>query len=232
MTEPYYIDDLVTLYHGDCLEVTEWLAADVLVTDPPYGVNAGSSVFSGDPHGNAPAVAGEDRTGRASDRVLTDYHVRFRNEALRLWGERPALVFGSWRAPRPERTLMRLVWDKQDVGQGGVGSWRATDEEVYVLAWPNPKDGAKPDGSVIRWANPPTANRDHPTPKPVGLMERLIARCPAGAIADPFAGSGSTLVAARNLGRRAIGVELEERYCEVIAKRLAQGALDYGGGAA
>lgn len=67
---------------------------------------------------------------------------------------------------------------------------------------------------------------DHPTPKPIGLMERLIEKT-VGTIADPFAGSGATLVAARNLGRKVIGVELEEKYCEIIARRLSQQAFNF-----
>ena len=221
---PYYTYESVTLYHGDCREVQEWLSADVLVTDPPYGISRCERGLTG--RGERLAITGEVLTRQSSDRIIPSEHVALRDEALAMWGSRPALVFGSWRAPRPHGTQMRLVWDKGIPGLGGVGPWRQSDEEIYVINWPNPKFASRPYGTVIRHSPAPASGRDHPTPKPVGLMERLIAECPPGVIADPFAGSGSTLIAARNLRLRAIGVEIEERYCELIVKRLAQGVLE------
>lgn len=219
--EPYYADGTVTLWHGDCREITEWLAADVLVCDPPYGIHHST-------HGsNAAAIAGEFKTGRASDRTLGPEHVAVRDAVLSMWLPKPSMVFGNWRAPRPVGTRFRIIWDKQVLGMGGVGAWRSSDEEIYIVGnWPNPRNAGGTQGSVVHMPPPRSAARpDHPTPKPVGLMELLLANCPPGVIADPFAGSGSTLVAARNLGRRAIGVELEERYCELIARRLSQDVL-------
>lgn len=218
---PYYQDDSVTLYHGDCMEVAEWLDADVLVTDPPYGMDyTGFGGRKGEPRrvGGRVAVTG-DRTAEARD------------SALRLWAAKPALVFGRWNVARPANTRMRLVWDKTPCGFMGDLSlpWGAAEEEIYVLG-----SGfvGKREANVIRAQTLMSADSrrpDHPTPKPVALMEALIKKCPPGVIADPFAGSGATLIAARNMGRKAIGVDVEERYCELIVKRLAQQAFDFEG---
>jgi DNA modification methylase len=216
----YYEDESVTLYHGDCREVTSWLEADVLVTDPPYGM--AYSGFGG--------RKGEPRRTSGPLSIAGDADAASRDQILSLWGDRPALVFGTWRIARPPATRQVIVWDKSANGPG-MGAldvpWGPSHEEVYVLGsgWTG-----KRGGSVYRdapFTSADASRPDHPTPKPTSLMERLIAHT-VGTVADPFAGSGSTLVAAKQLGRKAIGVELEERYCELIAKRLAQGVLDFG----
>lgn len=208
--KPYYEDDLVTLYHGDCLEVSEWLPADVLVTDPPYGMAYSSGRVKGRPER---PIAGDGDVGA-------------RDAALRLWGTKPAIVFGTWRVEKPKGVRQTGIWDKgDDPGMGDLSlPWGSSFEEFYILG----RGFVGTRGpAVIRANKPPISNRpDHPTPKPVGLMERLIGNT-VGTIADPFAGSGATLIAARNLGRKVIGVELEERYCELITKRLGQGAFDF-----
>jgi DNA modification methylase len=218
MTAPYYEADGIQLYHGDCREITKWLAADVLCTDPPYGM-AYESNFNRD-----------RRNAKKGRPVAGDNDTDLRDRILSMWGDRPALVFGRWNVPRPVGVKHRLVWDKGNtVGMGDLSMpWGPTDEEIYVLG--KGFVGSR-ESNVIRVQMLMSGDRrrpDHPTPKPVGLLDRLVAKCPPGVIADPFAGSGSTLIAARNQGRKAIGVEIEERYCELAAKRLQQGSLFTG----
>ena len=223
MSGPYYQDDLVTLYHGDCLEITEWLAADVLVTDPPYGIDwltrgtYGPRGYTGKAVETKHAIRGDDG-------------VHGRDAAIKLWGNGPRIVFGSWRIPRPDPVDHRLIWHKAGSPPGPLrAAFMSQDEEIYITGSGFLKT-SPPLRSVIKTNEhrPSEVVRvGHPTPKPVGLMEILIATT-TGSVADPFAGSGATLIAARNLGRRSIGVELEERYCELIAKRLSQQAFDLG----
>lgn len=215
MSGPYYADDSVTLYLGDCREVTEWLAADVLVTDPPYGIayNSGS------------------RREKLAASIAGDEDTSLRDWALEAWG-RSALVFGTWRIPRPAGTHTRLVWDtKGALGMGNLSvPWKPSDQEVYVIGY---DFHGRRDSNVLRHAPVQSMarnGRQHPHEKPLSLMTELLVKT-HGTVADPFAGSGSTLVAAKMLGRRSIGVEVDERYCEIIAKRLAQEALDFGGAA-
>lgn len=216
--EPYYSDDLITLYHGDSLEVIGWLEADVLITDPPYGM-AYEANFN----------RHRKRKVTTPRPVLNDTSPRTRDDALFLWGDKPALVFGRWNVQRPAGTRARLIWDRMYHGMGDLNlPWGPSEEEIYVLG-----SGfvGERGPNVIRahgLMSGSAARPDHPTPKPVGLMEYLVART-TGTVADPFAGSGATLIAARNLGRKAIGVEVEERYCELTAKRLAQQAFDIEG---
>jgi site-specific DNA-methyltransferase (adenine-specific) len=222
MTEPYYQDDLVTLYHGDCLTELAWLEADVLVTDPPYGI-AWTSLKGGKYRKDC---AKQVVTQNA---VAGDLDTRARDAVLAKWSPRPAVVFGSWRAERPLGTQHRLIWHKKGHAPGPANfAFMSQDEEIYILG-SGFVSSSPPMRSVIATSEARSvevAKIGHPTPKPIGLMEVLIGKCPAGVVGDPFAGSGATLIAARNLGRHAIGVELEERYCEIIAKRLSQQAFD------
>ncbi len=215
--KPYYSDDHVTIYHGDCLELADlWTCADVLVTDPPYGI---------DYHSNSP------RDSLAAS-ILGDKDTGTRDQALQAWHGGnivvfPALVFGTWRRPRPLGTRALLVWDtKGALGMGDLSiPWKPSHQEIYVMGL---GFSGKRTSDVLSFApvQSTAANgRTHPHEKPVDLLRELIQKCPPGTIADPFMGSGSTLRAAKDLGRRAIGIELEERYCEIAAKRCAQEVL-------
>lgn len=223
MPQPYYTDGLVTLHLGDCREITEWLAADVLVTDPPYG---------------RAWKQGDTETGRGwSDNrhggIIGDEDTSLRDWALEEWGGRIAVVFGDLMLAPPVGTKQVLPYEKA-IGSGVRGAtagFRRDAEAVYLIGpWPSGLGGR---GSVLRTGvanhggpGGPAARYGHPHAKPVDVMEQLISACPDGVIADPFAGAGSTLVAARNLGRCAIGVEVEEKYCERAARRLSQMVLD------
>jgi site-specific DNA-methyltransferase (adenine-specific) len=229
---PYYADELVTLYHGDCREIAAWFAADVLVTDPPYGIaydrRRGSTWTkrTNRPNGFAMPVDRPTQIGNDEDTALRDW-------MLEAWATRPAVVFGDLKLARPAGTVKTLIYRKPpDSGtHGAIAGFRHDIEAVYLIGdgWPAGvggrssilESGARTVGSPSGMA----ARYGHPHAKPVDVMEDLIRACPPGVIADPSAGAGSTLIAARNLGRRAIGVELEEHYCERAARRLSQMVL-------
>ena len=212
----YYQDELVTLWHGSCLEIGEWLQADVLITDPPYGVAWPAGALH----------SRKDLRESSVQSIIGDENTEVRDEVLDRWEGKPAIVFGTCRKPRPQNVTHRLIWHKKGRHPGvSPAPIFPNDEEIYLIGggWLGPPSPTVITTTEQRAQQPKIFG--HPTPKPVGLMEHLVSKSPPGIIADPFAGSGTTLVAASNLGRVAIGCELEEAYCEIIAQRLAAKTL-------
>lgn len=216
--KPYYQDEHVTLYHGDCRNIPAWTDAAVLVSDVPYGIDYKSN---------------QRRTTLARS-IDGDKDTAARDAAISMWRnhhgpDAPALIFGKWTIERPERTRQLLIWDtKGALGMGAMDlPWKPSHQEIYVLG----KGFAGHRGTDVLSHAPVQSlgynGRVHPHQKPLPLMQALIEKCPLGTVADPFAGSGSTLLAARMMGRRSVGVEMDEAYCELIAKRLEQTVLDF-----
>lgn len=250
MTETYYEDETGRLHQGEALSVLANLpdaSVDALITDPPYssggmvrGDRAGSTgkkYISSDSGNQAlPDFAGDSRDQRS----YGYWCALWLAEALRV--VRPggvALLFTDWRQlPATSDALQAGGW----IWRGIVPWYKPTARPMpdrftasceYVV-WgsrgPMPVEmvaGAKTLPGFYQ-ANPPR-ERDHQTQKPLDVMAKLVRITAAGGtVLDPFAGSGTTLRAAKDEGYRWIGVEREEAYCEVIAKRLAQDTL-FGG---
>jgi DNA modification methylase len=205
---PYYQDDLVTIYHGDC---REWMPeADVIVTDPPYGMAYRHGLRKGGvAYGNdGVTIAGDDEP--------------FDPQPILRMGL-PTLLWGANHyASRLPDSRGWLVWDKRD-GDG------PTDQSDAEMAWTNVLSVVRVYSTrwrgALRTGREQREGRLHVNQKPVALMAWAIGFMPPGVVLDPFAGSGSTLVASKEAGRRSIGIEIEERYCEIAAQRCSQEVL-------
>lgn len=230
--KPYYDEGGIQIYHGDCREVLPEIQADAVVADPPYGCGlyesdqavlskelveqwvrqyASVAVF-GYPErlvGLCPVQPSEWivwRPTNARQRGFNLHGLWREVECVAIWGD---CDWGHLRQPRVETTTpMPAAIGHLDAplreGDARMGDlW--TDESPNL--------------------NPNQRGRFHPNEKPVSVMRRLV-EVAGGVVVDPFMGSGTTLRAAKNLGREAIGIEIEERYCEIAVKRLAQEVLD------
>jgi site-specific DNA-methyltransferase (adenine-specific) len=217
LVTPYYADDLVTIYHGDWRGWQIPGLVDAVVTDPPYGIG-----WQQQGGGN-----GKTRGSRRHDGIRGDESTAERDEMLAIYATVPAAVFGSWRAVFPARLKQVLVYQKSpDAGlMGSVTGFRTDCDPIFLVGpWPR---------RTVRWSSvlrsaiglqTLQAGASHPHAKPVDVLSRLI-EATEGTVLDPFMGSGTTLVAAKSLGRRAIGIEIEERYCEIAAQRCSQEVL-------
>ena len=250
MSEPYYSDEHVTLWHGDCLDVLPELTdVDAVITDPPYSAHVHGASRSGR------MISAKDRGGRFGADVRRNVDLGFAPLTPALRAEcahhfarlalRWVLVFSDiesavdWRTDLESNGLDYVrtgAWVKVGCTPQFSGDRPAVGFEAVTIVHPAGRKRWNGGGGRGVWSHPIVLDRSHngarlhTTQKPLSLMSELIALFTdeGEVILDPFAGSGTTLVAAKQAGRKAIGVELDERYCEAAARRLSQGVLDFG----
>jgi site-specific DNA-methyltransferase (adenine-specific) len=254
MMDPYFDDGQVQLYCGDFREVLPALglapgAVDLVVTDPPYGETA--IAWDRWPQGWPGAVSGYARSMWCfgSMRMFLDHCAEFsawRMSQDIVWEKPHGTGFaadrfkrvhehavhwyrGPWRDVHHATPRVHVAWRTR--GNAGTGKVRAAHTgKINSGIWTD--DGTRLVRSVVRSANMWRRGAINETEKPLAVLTPLIQYgCPpGGSVLDVFAGSCSTLVAARALGRRGIGIELREEQCErAVRERLAQGVLDFGG---
>jgi DNA modification methylase len=217
--KPYYQDESVTIYHGDCRDIVPQLGKfDLLLTDPPYGIDAAANKRGGKQHGKA-AVPSRDYGTSDWDKTPPSRAVL---DMLRDAAKWSIIWGGNYFEGLPPRRGW-LVWDK-DNGNNGYADCE--------LAWTNLELAVRK--FRFRWMGMLQENmgekepRLHPTQKPTPLMTWCIdLTTNVHTILDPFMGVGTTLVAAKQLGIKAVGIEREERYCADAVTRLAQDYLPF-----
>jgi len=202
--KPYYESGNITIYHGDCREILPALSADAVFADPPYGV------------------------GKAAwdDAFSMDWMPKAANAAGLMLAITPGIVNllaipASIGPQRYRWTLSVRIINATVRGALGFGNWIACllySRETSSIFSQLPDAGE----IAIRGKMP-----DHPSPKPLDAMRWLMRRIKGESIIDPFCGSGTTLIVAKECGRRGIGIEIEEKYCEMAAKRLAQEVIPF-----
>lgn len=219
--KPYYQDSFATIYHGDCREILPQLEpVDLVLTDPPYGIGEAA----GNNKSRSKLAVSKDYGNHDWDDKRVDPDLIL----LSLGITRKAIIFGgNYYSDILTANSCWLVWDKEN-GEN--------DFADCELAWTNLKQAVRIKrhrwNGMLRKGN---EERKHPTQKPLDLMKWCILKADKDGtcetILDPFMGSGTTLVAAKNLNRKSIGIEIEEKYCEIAAKRLSQEVLNFTGAA-
>jgi len=247
---PYYDDGAVTIYHGDCADVLPALpTVDAVVTSPPYNmglVPGGNGRGMYRPGASNKAGRFREGYGQHSDALPQDEYDAWQREIIALCWQRLAdtgAIFYNCR-PRVEHGVLRLplgldfgvplrqiiTWDRGTGIDVTKRHFCTRGEYIALLAKPEFRlvdHSASGMGDVWRLGME-HADLGHPAPFPVSLPTKALTATGAGLVLDPFMGSGTTLRAAKDLGRRAIGIELEERYCEIAATRMGQEVLNLG----
>ena len=233
---PYYEQDGITIYHGDCLDVLASLDVPIvaIVMDPPYASGARTEA---EKRSSGAMLRGQRWNAKPieNDQMTTAGFIWLMRQVLqraRLCEGGSVLSFIDWRQwpnllGAVESVNLRvqtmIVWDKESFGLGN--GFRVQHELIMHACKGTPTITNRATPNVIRC--PRDDNSDHPSPKPRNLMRLLLGVVSdvGDVVVDPFMGCGPTLLAAKEINRKAIGIEIQERYCEIAAERLTQGVL-------
>lgn len=235
--KPYYEQDGITIYHGDCREILpEIPKVDLVLTDPPYLTSNKSTPILG--RGVGRRLKESNSVGMPwgyscewiSSIEPPDHWIVFCNHKMLgdVCSQLPPSSVFVWRkpnAPQMTRPVPRfdcefIVWSRgKKATCGDMGQFKSLVIDVAM-----PQAGCMATERILK---PGTGEAAHPCQKPIAIINPFIERLPCRTILDPYMGTGTTLVAAKQLHRKAIGIELEERYCEIAVNRLAQGVLPF-----
>lgn len=226
LPKPYYQDSSVTIYHGDSTEILPLLPDfDLTLTDPPYGINGGRGGTSkargrGKYEG---AFSQEDDTPEFIETVVVPIIRSCIQKSLAVVvtpGNKNFCLY-----PQPDS--FGCLWQPSG---GGAQRWGWCDSQPIFYYGNSPLQGVKLERCSFENMHSDECNNGHPCPKPYKMWLKLLAKGignRTGLVLDPFMGSGTTLRAAKDTGRRAIGIEVEERYCEIAARRVGQDVFNF-----
>jgi len=223
--KPYYSDKWVTIYHGDCREILPNLPkVGLVLTDPPYSLPARISDTRQLFYRSLTELSILEYFFRDffswCDKVVKNsavYYIFCDGQSYPVFY---SLLYGYVKSVRP------LIWDKMTSINGY--SWRHQHELIIFAEMANAPLVKTGDGDILRFRAVPVMKRKHPAEKPVDLLCSLIAKTAKenSITLDPFMGVGSSVVAAKKLNRKCIGIEIEEKYCEIAARRCSQEVME------
>jgi site-specific DNA-methyltransferase (adenine-specific) len=220
--KPYYEHAGITIYHGDCREILPGLpSADLVLTDPPYHhVHMDGGGFA-----SARKFYAGGALDGLNDFILDDYWPYLQAASPMLVGfcSRDLIHSYARAANDSGRKFDLHVWYKTNAVPFTANTWKS-DVEYIPLLWAKKPGWCQLEQRMHSkvWVSSLNQDDSHPAAKPVDLLQKYLLVLNPQTILDPFMGSGTTLVAAKNLGRTACGIEIEEKYCEIAAKRLSQ----------
>jgi site-specific DNA-methyltransferase (adenine-specific) len=215
---PFYEDDLVTLYHGDCREILPKLRGDAIITDPPFKLS--QSYAANVDADNLDAVASLIDSARMMAAVMPV------GGLAAIFYDNRIMPFALNAFARAEWSYLRFMPFYRRWGNAHkLSGWMSTSDPILLFGMPGKTAEFFGDWKHDCYIKdkPEAEDAGHPAQKPIWILEHLASHIcpPGGTVIDPYAGSGSTLIGAKKAGRRAVGIEKELWACEIAAKRLA-----------